>query len=288
MQLVLSNHSNHTFWNWTLAMIAITFLSVWSVGLNSYHRNSPRDHQSWWHIAKIDAIGSVFSTITIPLSSCIPKEFSLDFGGRTVYVFGQGAMPSTSRQGVDSYHVTSSIWEAGHLLCTLAVAVSSLFIAWLAGAIAAQQRPRFIHFKTAIRSRMTRIQKMAFAGMTVTMVIGSSCASGYWWNTGCNRATCCLNLRNYNLAIAGCGIDPNALFLWKDIEATKGMVLRHSQLRLPKCPSGGRISLEFGRGFEGRLQPRAVCSKEEELGHICPGINSDESVRDKSGRFNQR
>ena len=132
-----------------------------------------------------------------------------------------------------------------------------------------------------------RSLKIVAIVLALAVVAGAS-TLGYFWKTGKDRATCCLQLRNYNQAIASCGIDPNALSSWRDIKATEDMVSKNFQIRLPECPAGGHVSLEFGRGFEGRWQPRAVCSKEKELGHICPGIKIDESVKDKSGRFEQR
>jgi hypothetical protein len=146
-----------------------------------------------------------------------------------------------------------------------------------------------LYVRQKIKLKITVHRSLKIVAIVLALaVVAGACALGYLWTKGRDRSTCCLQLRNYNQAIASCGIDPNAGFSWRDINATEDMVSKNFQLRLPECPAGGRVSLEFGRGFEGRWQPRAVCSKEKEPCHICPGVKMDESVKDKSGRFEQR
>lgn len=97
----------------------------------------------------------------------------------------------------------------------------------------------------------------------------SLCAYVFWWRPGSERASCSLQLSNYNTAIASCGMDSGCHEAWRDPEATKKLVERLFQQRIPECPSGGVYSIVYGRPPHVSL-PSLVCSLEGSCGHRHP------------------
>ncbi len=131
----MPDHEIHRPSKWSLSMIALAFLAALSIALDGYYRLEREPKNDWWHLTHLDSVGSFFSAIAKPVSSPIPRDFSLDFGGSTLYEFGRSATPSTYRPGITTIVVSDSIWPLIHFACTLIVASCCLFSVWLIGLI---------------------------------------------------------------------------------------------------------------------------------------------------------
>jgi hypothetical protein len=108
--------------------------------------------------------------------------------------------------------------------------------------------------------------KRVIVSLSIVVVLLSLCAYVFWWRPGSERARCSLQLRNYNTSIASCGIDSTCNEAWKDPEATKKLVDRLFQQKIPVCSSGGVYSIVYGRQPHPEL-PTLVCSLEGSCGH---------------------
>ncbi len=107
---------------------------------------------------------------------------------------------------------------------------------------------------------MTKRKKHTFtAGLLVVL---ASAALGYWmwWRPRADRATCCWQMRNYDVAIQSCGIDQDAGEAWKSPTRTERLVVKLFDQEIPKCPAGGVHSIAYGRKAPHEWLPSLRCS----------------------------
>ena len=123
----------HRASKWSLLIITLTSLTALSITLHGYYHYARDLKDYWWHSLHLDTVGAFFSTATRPVSSLIPREFSFVYGGRTLYVFGRGAMTVVTPPGITSIHASDSVWPHIHFVTTMIVAGSTFFLAWLIG-----------------------------------------------------------------------------------------------------------------------------------------------------------
>lgn len=96
------------------------------------------------------------------------------------------------------------------------------------------------------------------------IAVGSACYSYHLRQK--LKASCELNLQNYNMCIRSLGIHPNVYSIWESADDTQKSVKDTFGLDIPKCPSGGSYRLEYGRGSSPSI-PKLVCSEEEKHNH---------------------
>ena len=109
--------------------------------------------------------------------------------------------------------------------------------------------------------------KAAKSDLLLALVALMVVAMGAYWFIGSQKATCSLQMRNYNTCINSCGMDETADEAWKDPAKTEALVLKLFKLRIPKCPSGGTCSVVLGKR---PYLPKVVCSMEHSRGHFSP------------------
>lgn len=121
--------------------------------------------------------------------------------------------------------------------------------------------------------------------LSTSIVIGLLLLSAwaFWLKPRSERAKCALLLRWYNTSIASCGMDATSNEAWKDPEATKNLVERLFQQKIPECPSGGVYSIVYGRQPRPWF-PTLVCSLEDSCGHQDPiDYTVSISIKNKNG-----
>ena len=88
-----------------------------------------------------------------------------------------------------------------------------------------------------------------------------------WYLPTRNKALCQMQLRNYNQALASCGISDECYEAWQDPKLSEELVLRLLGEKIPTCPSGGEYRIVCNQPphyFCSKL----ICSHAESHGHI--------------------
>ncbi len=89
----------------------------------------------------------------------------------------------------------------------------------------------------------------------------------FWWSSERHQQICQSQLKDYNQAIQSCGVmNTVAEEAWKDPAATEKLVEELSDLKMPKCPSGGTYSMVYTSQPYSTV-PKLVCSLEKSHGH---------------------
>lgn len=261
-----STNTHSKFWNFTIVILVIAFLTVWSTALDFYHRDFPSVQSRWWHELGMDAVGSLFTKIARPLSNVIPAGYVADFGGDSIHEFGDLGENYKTRKGVTSVTVRSSLWTYLQFPCTMVIIDLSFLILWLVGGITMQSKPHLRGFYAAIRSSMNVKQKISAYGVIIIMGFITIMGFSLWRNLRIDRAVCTLNIRNYNIYIYSLGVHSNVYSIWANTQATEQYVKDTFEFNMPTCPSGGTYRLVYGRGMHTNI-PQLVCSEEKSLSH---------------------